>query len=60
MFKMVEKKNRLACHGVFDSRATAERFLKEVVPVYVARGYYSDKALDADSFEVIESSVKEW
>lgn len=53
-FKMVEKKNPLALHGLFDSRESAEKFLRETVPVYVARGYYMDKTLTADSFEIRE------
>lgn len=53
-FKMVEKKNPLAVHGLFYHRDTAEKFLKETVPVYVARGYYMDKTLTADSFEIVE------
>lgn len=54
MFKIVEKKNPLAVHGLFDSRARAERHLKEVIPGYVARGLFMDKTLTADSFEVVE------
>lgn len=54
MFKLVEKKNPLAVHGLFDSRESAERHLKEVVPGYVARGYFMDKTLTAESFEVVE------
>lgn len=51
---IVEKNNHNAVHQHFgQSKETAIRFLAETVPVYVARGYYSDKTLTQDSFEVI-------
>lgn len=53
-FQIVQKNNHLAVHGIFNCRASAERHLKETIPVYVARGYYDDKTLTADSFEVVE------
>lgn len=53
-FALVEKKNHLAIHGWFYSRETAERHLREVIPSYVAKGYFMDKTLKADDFEVIE------
>lgn len=52
-YKIVEKKNHLAVHGLFDSKERAERHLKEVIPVYVAKSYFMDKTLIADSFEII-------
>ena len=56
-FRLVEKANHLAVHGLFYSRATAERFLRDTVPEYVRRGYYMDKTLTADDFEVIEKGA---
>lgn len=53
-FKLVEKRNHNAVHGIFDSRDRAERHLREVIPGYVARGYFMDKTLTADDFEVIQ------
>ena len=53
-FKIVEKRNPLALHGIFDSRERAERHLREVIPEYVARSYFMDKTLTADDFEVRE------
>lgn len=53
MFKIIEKKNPLAVHGLFDSRERAERHLTDVIPDYVRRGYFMDKTLTADSFEVV-------
>lgn len=52
LIKIVEKDNPLAVHGLFDSVERAERHLREVIPVYVARGYFMDKTLTADSFRI--------
>ena len=54
MFELVEKKNPLAVHGIFDRLIDAERHLREVVPVYVAKGFYMDKTLTADDFEIVK------
>lgn len=53
-YALVEKKNELAVHGLFDSKERAELFLSETVPLYVARGYYQDKTLRAEDFKIIE------
>lgn len=58
MFKLVEKKNRLAVHGIFDSLERAERHLAEVIPVYVQRGYFMDKTLTPSSFELVKAEPK--
>jgi hypothetical protein len=52
-FKLVEKKNHNAVHGIFLSKETGEKFLRETVPVYVQKGYYMDKTLTVESFEVV-------
>ena len=52
-FKMVEKANPLALHGLFDTRARAERHLALNVPEYCAKGFYTDKTLTPDSFEIV-------
>lgn len=54
-FHIVEKKNPLALHGIFDSRERAERHLREVIPEYVAKSYFTDKTLTAESFMIKES-----
>lgn len=51
---LVEKKNHLAVHGYFTSRESAEYHLKETIPGYVSRGYFMDKTLMVDDFEIIE------
>ncbi len=53
MFKLVEVKNELAIHGIFDSEEKAKKHLKEIIPLYVQRGYFMDKTLTADSFKII-------
>ncbi len=53
-YKIVEKKNHLHCHALFgQNKEGAEEFLKNTVPVYVAKRYYMDKTLKPDDFEVI-------
>ncbi len=51
-FAVVEKDNPLAVHGYFDSLERAQRHIDEVIPEYVARRYFMDKSLTADSFTV--------
>ncbi len=53
-FKLVEKSNHNNIHGIFGSKESGEQFLKEIVPLYIKNGYYCDKKLTIDSFEVIE------
>ena len=53
-YALVEKKNHLAVHGLFDSFADAQRHLAQVVPTYVAKGYFMDKTLRAEDFEIAE------
>jgi len=53
-FKIVEKTNHLHVHSLFYSRGAAEKFLRDTIPEYVRRGYYTNKTLTADDFEVIE------
>jgi len=57
-YAIVEKHNHFAVHGYFDSQERANWFLCNTIPVYVARAYYMDKTLTANSFEVIEKSRK--
>lgn len=52
-YAIVEKRNRLAVHGIFDTRERAEAFIAGIIPLYVAHGLYVDKTLRKDSFEVI-------
>lgn len=56
MFKIVEKKNSLAVHGLFDTYESAEKHLIEIIPEYVAKGFFMNKTLKADDFEIKEIS----
>ncbi len=47
-----EKKNRNALHGIFMSMESAERHLHKTIPDYCARGFFMDKTLTPESFEV--------
>ena len=54
MFKIVEKKNHNAVHGLFDYRERAEKHLTETIPQYVGKSYFMDKTLTADDFMILE------
>ena len=51
--KLVEKDNHLAVYALFDSMDRAIKHLTENIPVYCQRGYFMDKTLTPDSFEII-------
>lgn len=51
-FYIVEKKNKLATHGVFSSKRAAEKHLKEVIPAYCQKGYFMDKTLTPECFKI--------
>jgi hypothetical protein len=51
-FKLVEKANPLHLHGLFETRERAERHLEVNIPEYCAKGYFMDKTLTPDSFEI--------
>ena len=53
-FALVERDDHNALHGLFYTRERAQYHLDTNVPVYCARGYYMDKTLTPDSFEIIE------
>ena len=53
-YTIVEKKNHLAMHGLFDSYTDAQRHLAVAIPAYVAKGYFMDKSLRAEDFEIVE------
>ena len=57
-YAIVEKANLLSVHGVFDTLDRAEAFLAGIIPLFVARGFYVDKTLCKDSFEVIPYAPK--
>jgi hypothetical protein len=50
-YYIVEKKNPLAVHAICHSRERAEHWIKELAPIYCARGYFMDKTLKPNSFK---------
>lgn len=58
MKTLVEKKNHQAVHGLFHDQERAERHLRTAIPDYVRRGFFVDKNLTADSFEIIDWPLK--
>lgn len=56
-FSIVEKKDHLAVHGLFYTRERAQKHLDERIPQYVAKGYFMDKTLKADDFEILENKI---
>jgi hypothetical protein len=56
MFKVVEKLNPLAVHCICDTLERAQRWIDVTAPMYVAKGYFTDKTLTADSF-IIKTEV---
>lgn len=53
--RIVEKNNKLAVHGIFDSIERAENHLRNIITIYISRGYFTNKSLTKDSF-IIETN----
>lgn len=53
-YYVVEKKNPLAVHCIADTRERAEYWVKEKAPLYCSRGYFMDKTITPESFEIRE------
>jgi hypothetical protein len=53
-YKIVEKNNPLAIHGLFDSKDRAEYHLTHNIPAYVEKGYFTDKTLTVRDFIIVE------
>jgi hypothetical protein len=56
--KIVEKQNHLAVHGLFDTMERAQWHLSVNIPTYCVNGFFMDKTLTPDSFEVIHETAK--
>lgn len=52
VFKVVEKGNHLAVHAHCSTLASAQRWIEVNAPEYCAKGYFMNKALTPDSFEI--------
>ena len=55
MYKIVEKKNPLAVHALCDTLDSANRWIAVNAPLYCKRGYFMDKSLTPESFEIKEN-----
>ena len=49
---IIEKANPLAVHCICDTLDRAQRWIDVNAPEYVAKGYFMDKTLTADSFTI--------
>ena len=56
-FVLVEKANPQAIHGLFYTRERASQHLATQIPIYCTRGYFIDKSLAPESFEVIDRAA---
>lgn len=54
-FAVVEKANQLAVHCIADTKERAEHWIAVNAVEYCEKGYFSDKTLTPESFEVIET-----
>ena len=52
-YYIIEKNKPLHVHAHCSTLESAQYWLKVKAPEYVRRGYYMDKTLTADSFEVL-------
>jgi hypothetical protein len=52
MYKIVEKKNPLALHALCDTLESAKRWIAINAVEYCAKGYFMDKTLTPQSFEI--------
>ena len=59
MFIIVEKKNKLAVHAHCHSKESAQNWLDVNAPEYCLKGYFMDKTLTPNSFEIVERAQYE-
>lgn len=52
-YAVVEKNNHLAVHALCHSMEAARRWIEVSAPTYCARGFFMDKTLTPESFEII-------
>ena len=55
-FKIVEKNNNLAVHCHCATLESAMYWIEKLAPEYCKKGYFMDKTLTADSFEIKAAS----
>ena len=54
MFYVVEKRDNLAVHAHCCTKESAERWIAVNAVEYCAKGYFTDKSLTPQSFEIKE------
>ena len=59
MFKLVKKSNHNALYGLFNTIECAEHHLKKKITLYIVCGYFMDKTLTPDCFEIINGDLGE-
>lgn len=59
-YRVVEKKNHNAIHAICLNEERANYWINVKCPEYVKKGYFMDKTLKADSFEVIYRGAYEY
>ena len=57
MFIIVEKKNKLAVHTHCHSKERAQNWIDVNAAEYCKKGYFMDKTLTPDSFEIVERGL---
>ena len=58
MFKIVEKRNHNAIHCICDSLESAELWINEKAVEYCQKGYFMDKTLTPNDFEIVQNKNK--
>lgn len=59
-YKAIEKKDKFAIHAICESKESAQRWININAVEYCAKGYFMDKTLTPDSFEVEKMDDKEY
>jgi hypothetical protein len=53
-YALVEKKDHLAVHGIFESLDSANKHLEKTIPEYIKRNYFINKELKTPAdFDII-------
>jgi hypothetical protein len=58
-YKIVEKRNHLAAHALCDTKESAERWLTVDCVYACEHGFFMDKTLTPDDFEIIPPKFTE-
>ena len=58
LYHIVEKNNHLALHVICETNERAEHWIKVKAPNYCANGFFMDKTLTPESFEIMPVDYK--